>query len=471
MFARPTRQFFTPPRISTPSQPSSPASSVNTSTSHPDDGIRVKWNHTEIQSRVQNVVEVWKNKRKDIGGMFDWDNADALGPTSPTNAFVMDSMATGSATDRGPPSPRLKRMFSSGATPAGAEAPISFNWQDDVVGGGGTGVWGGSSSSRSPVEAQPPPVLSQTASIPTLQPVAVQHTMMSQPATITQEDDNVDDWGDFTVVESAPKPAQPPKLQLDTKRASFSDEAVDKIWGSPANPVANGSVLAPLAQPSTNISSQPSSEEVSANDGPSIERPMRPLEPLKPLQPTQSTFTSNQLLQPTSVTLATSNVISVQDEDDWGDLMGTPTEPPVQELPPGINKDLLAPQPDPETELQPSQTSTSSSSHHSHHVVHAHLHPHVVHHHKSKHMSAVYIPPPKPSSPASSMYLSSSSSSSSDSSASDVRSTIHVEGTFSKHGTTMLSPTAPKITDAKMRDDQTVRRIVESLPDIEYLLD
>ncbi|KAK9323998.1 hypothetical protein V1517DRAFT_82536 [Lipomyces orientalis] len=202
MFTRPTRQFFTPtPRISIPSQPSSPASSVNTSTSQPGDGIRVKWKHTEIQSRVQNVVEVWKNKRKDIGGMFDWDNADALGPASPTNAFVMDSMATGSVMDRGPPSPRLKRMFSSGTTSAGAEAPISFNWQDDVVGdGGGTGVWGGPASSRSPVEAQPTqpqPVFSQTASIPTLQPVAVRQTLTSQSATITQEDDNVDDWGRY----------------------------------------------------------------------------------------------------------------------------------------------------------------------------------------------------------------------------------------------------------------------------------
>ncbi|KAK9361384.1 hypothetical protein V1504DRAFT_92376 [Lipomyces starkeyi] len=476
MLTRPTRQFFTPtPRISTPPRPSSPASSINTASSQSaDDGIRVKWKHTEIQSRVQNVVGEWKNKRKDIGGMFDWDNADVQGPGSPTHFVGIESITTAPAMDRGPNDgpalapPRLKRMTSSGPASAKTEAPdISFKWHDDV----GSGVWGGTSSSFSPVQEPLQPVFNQIPITPSMQPTALQPTMTSQsvsgPATITQEDDSVDDWGDFTEFESAPIPIQRPKLQLDTETTSFGDDVADDIWGPML--VTNGSASAQSTQLSPNKSSQLGSPTKTATDGPSTES----LQPIKP------TFASGQLLQPTSVAPTTSLVATIEDHDDWGDIMGTPAVPGLQGQTHGINDDLRAPQldqapqPTPETELRPSTTSRSSSSHHSSdHEVHAHTHPRVVHHHhhQPKHMSAIYIPPPKPSSPSSSMYLSSSSSSSA-SSTTDVRSTIHVEGTVSRHGTMMLSPTAPKLTDAKMREDQIVRKIVESIPDIEYLVD
>ncbi|KAK9339255.1 hypothetical protein V1521DRAFT_475932 [Lipomyces starkeyi] len=476
MLTRTTRQFFTPTaRISTPPRPSSPASSINTASSQSaDGGIRVKWKHTEIQSRVQNVVGEWKHKRKSIGGMFDWDNADVQGPGSPTHFVGIESMTTVPAVDRGANDgpalapPRLKRMTSSGPASAKTEAPdISFKWHDDV----GGGVWGGTSSSFSPVQAPLQPVFNQIPITPSMQPTALQPAMTSQsvsgPAAITQEDDSVDDWGDFTEFESAPIPIQRPKLQLDTETTSFRDDFADDIWGP--KPVTNGRASAQSTQLSPNKSSQLAGQSKAATDGPSTE----PLQPIKP------TFASGQLLQPTSVAPTTSLVATIEDHDDWGDIMGTPAVPGLQGQTHGINDDLRAPQLDqapqtnPETELRPSTTSRSSSSHHSaNHEIHAHTHPHVVHHHhhQPKHMSAIYIPPPKPSSPSSSMYLSSSSSSSA-SSTTDVRSTIHVEGTVSRHGTMMLSPTAPKLTDAKMREDQIVRKIVESIPDIEYLVD
>ncbi|KAK9494139.1 hypothetical protein V1508DRAFT_383551 [Lipomyces doorenjongii] len=476
MLTRPTRQFFTPTtRVSTPPRPSSPASSINTSSSQSvDDGIRVKWKHTEIQARVQSVIGEWKNKRKDIIGMFDWDNVDVQGPSSPTHFVGIESMTTAPAMDRGPSdgpmlaSPRFKRMTSSGPASAKTEAPdISFSWHDDA----GSGVWVSAPSSFSPVQAPVQPVFNQIPITPSMPSTALQPTMTSQslsgPATITQEDDSVDDWGDFTESESAPIPIHRPKLQLDTETTSFGDDFADDIWGP--KPVMNGSASAQPAQLSPKKSSQLGSPTKTATDGLSIE----------PLQPRQPTFASGQLLQPTSVAPTTSTVATIEDNDDWGDMMGTPAVPGLQGPTPDINDDLGAPQPDQapqptqETELRPSITSRSSSSHHSsNYEVHAHTHPRVVHHHhhQPKHMSAIYIPPPKPSSPASSMYLSSSSSSSA-SSTTDVRPTIHVEGTVSRHGTMMLSPTAPKLTDAKMREDQIVRKIVESIPDIEYLID
>ncbi|KAK9387462.1 hypothetical protein V1515DRAFT_644299 [Lipomyces mesembrius] len=476
MLTRPTRQFFTPtPRVSTPPRPSSPASSINTvSSQSADDGVRVKWKHTEIQARVQNVVGEWKNKRKDIGGMFDWDNADVQGPSSPTHFVGIESMTTAPAMNRGPndgptlASPRLKRMTSSGPASAKTEAPdIWFSWHDDV----GSGVWATTSSSFPPVQAPLQPVFNQIPITPSMESTALQPTMTSQsvsgPATITQEDDSVDDWGDFTEFESVPIPIHRPKLHLDTETTTFGDDFADDIWGP--KPVMNGSASAQPTQQSPNKSSQLGSPTKTATDGLSIE----------PLRPRQPTFASDQLLQPTHVAPTTSSVDTIEDNDDWGVIMGTPAVPGLQEPTPDVNDDLRAPQPEQapqptqETELRPSITSRSSSSHHSsNHEVHAHTHPRVVHHHhhQPKHMSAIYIPPPKPSSPASSMYLSSSSSSSA-SSTTDVRSTIHVEGTVSRHGTMMLSPTAPKLTDAKMREDEIVRKIVESIPDIEYLID
>ncbi|KAK9375561.1 uncharacterized protein V1513DRAFT_398169 [Lipomyces chichibuensis] len=469
MLTRPTRQFFTStPRVSTP-----PASSIITASQSADDGIRVKWNHTEIQSRVQNVVGEWKNKRKDIGGMFDWDNADVQGPSSPTHFVGIESMTTAPAMERGLndgpelASPGLKRMTSSGPTSAKTEAPdISFSWHDD------SGLWGGTSSSLSSVQAHRQPVFNQIPITASMQPTALQPTMTSQsvsdPATATQEDDNVDDWGDFTEFESAPIPIQRPNFELDTETTSFGDDFAEDIWGRKT--VTNGSASAQSTQLSPNKSSQLGSPTKTATDGISIE-PSQPIQPASALE---------QPLQPTSVAPTASFVVTIEDNDDWGDIMGTPAAPGLQGPTHGINDDFKAPQPNndpqstPETELRPSRSSQSASSHHSStKEVQAHTHPRVVHHHhhQPKHMSAIYIPPPKPSSPSSSMYLSSSSSSSSSaSSTTDVRSTIHVEGTVSRHGTMMLSPTAPKLTDAKMREDQIVRRIVESIPDIEYLV-
>ncbi|KAK9236956.1 hypothetical protein V1525DRAFT_361805 [Lipomyces kononenkoae] len=426
MLTRPTRQFFTPPpRASTPSRPSSPSSSIYTANSQStDDGIRVKWKNTEIQSRVQKVVEVWKDKQKEVGRMFDWDNADVQGPTSPTHFAAMETMALGAAMDRGPSngsvsvSPRLGRVAGSSPVSSKAEHPdISFSWNDEV----GAGVWRGTSSSSLPVHAP-----AQQA----LNPIPI-----AGPATATQGADSVDDWGDFTEVDRPSIPTQRPALRLDTKNTSFLDDLADDIWG-PA--LTNGNAAAPSN----------TTDELS----------------VAPIQPVQPTVASDNVLQPTTVAPTTMKVNTIEDHDDWGALMGSPSSNTAQD---GLNDGRTSPQPDqgvrpnPKTDVRtPTATRSSSQLDSSHPKVQP---PHVDR--PAKHMTSVYIPPPKPSSPSSSMHLSSSPPSSSVSSAADVRSSL------SKQRNTTLLPTAPKLTDAKLRDDEIVRKIIESIPDIEYLVD
>ncbi|KAK9457457.1 hypothetical protein V1511DRAFT_486049 [Dipodascopsis uninucleata] len=278
---------------------------------------------------------------------------------------------------------------------------------------------------------------------------------------------NIFDWNFLDDMGNTKK--EQPKVALQgNKRGSFvwqGDATAMNAWKDIMNkssPVSVGNAVSPTLQPTlqnnehnptvlipqklttTNSSNGAGTTMTGASS--SVSRSVSSTS-LSSGKSTPSLPSLQSVLQPTP---SNSNAVSVVDDDnDWGDLMSSDVS---------VSRSLNAPNPSKVSDDLPASKLSSALNHPDHHHYK---------HHRSKE-SSLYIPPPKPSSPESIFYTGSSSSSSS----LDTKS-IHVGGvsfhTRSRSGSATLSPTAPSMADAKMRDDLVVRRIIDSIPDVSHL--
>ncbi|KAK9466735.1 hypothetical protein V1512DRAFT_276305 [Lipomyces arxii] len=460
MFTRPSRQFYTPDPHGLPSKSgsASPTSSIHTSASH-DDGVKVKWKHTEIQARVLNVVDQWKHTGKSTGRMFDWDNADQ-GPSGPT--YLFDPLAASTAMERVPSTGISKREQPVVQSSTTAEpVAISFGWQDSTS----SNAWHDTSATP---DSELRDLHSQVQSA----------TPISGAASMTTIDDNIDNWGQSIAgLSQTSSSAAHPKLHVDVSTNLFGEKNSNDIFEMPTESgpgystnTTSFSILQPTLAPSSVASPvKPTSFTANDNDdsrfakslaspvllpAPKAQNPIT-IPPSSPTKSATATLIPSQV-STTPMVPSTSdspaNINIVQDDDDWNVLMGSPATSTPPQLADAV------------------PTTASNDVSHQSGVSGTHKHTH--HHQHQKHLSGViYFPPPKPSSPAASMYVDSSTDTSASSSTTDLSSTLPQHIGRHRKGTMTLSPTAPSTTDAKLRDDEVVKAIMDAIPDIEYLLD
>ncbi|KAK7203360.1 hypothetical protein BZA70DRAFT_297128 [Myxozyma melibiosi] len=307
MLNRPIRQFFTPaPKSNSPSAPSSPASTnTSLSRSQADDGIRVKWKRSEIQSRVYDVVSQWKAQQKVAGRYFDWDNADQ--PLSPSKYVDAEYARKGMLA----PPPRQKHGNDSATA---MKLQNAFGWQTDssrtpspaiqqpAASSGQTDEWGDFAVLDTAAAKPKAKTLTvdtgakkngnpAATSMPAMQPVMLQPTVLhptsvvpAQPVQIVDDDD---DWGELM---SSPKTSNAPPLPTSARPTPSQSSSVVHHHHHHSNSQGhmNGAIYVPPPKPSSPTSMYMSSSSSSSTSDISASAAAKRAVVLSPTLPTSS---------------------------------------------------------------------------------------------------------------------------------------------------------------------------------------
>ncbi|KAK9449533.1 uncharacterized protein V1518DRAFT_416258 [Limtongia smithiae] len=201
--------------------------------------------------------------------------------------------------------------------------------------------------------------------------------------------------------------------------------------------------------PSTQTLPHPAQAQTTDLLGPTTSTPTIPQPVIQPLP----------MLQPSEVPKQGQIVI---DDNDWGALMSS--SPPKPTTSSSLDATMASASARPALRVNSSlggiiQRQSPQQHHRRPSQGDRHRSPQGDHRRNSSN-AGLYIPPPKTLSPASAVYQPASSATVSD---------MSIYG-IPRKTTLILSPTAPTLMDAQSRDNDIVQEIVDSIPDITYLL-